>query len=242
MLELPPSAMRFMNENDEKFMRIACENTNQLQLAGLRSDHTLLDVGCGYGRLVYGLEKELEFSGEYYGFDILSKHINWCQKNIQTVMPNYRFQHLDIQNDRYNPNGKYKADAWVFDRLPKGFDFACLFSVFTHMYESEIANYLKQIHSVLSDEGRCFATFFLFDSDRLDNVSSPDLPLSMQHELNDHTRYHNSKDKLHAICFDVNFIKSMAIDTGFSVDTVNYGAWAGGSGSYQDYIVLSKAK
>ena len=239
-LPLPPQSLRFMAEDDEKFLRIAAENASLLQSHGLQQNHSLLDLGCGYGRLAYGLERNIQFQGKYVGFDILKRHVDWCKSNIQSERDNYNFEHLDIQNDRYNPKGKLEAQSWKFEYDSERFDYACLFSVFTHMYEDEIKNYLSEIHRVLKSGGRCFATFFLFDEERLARIAKPDTTLCMVHVLNEHTRYHNAADKLHAICFERRFVQQLVETQGFRLVELNYGSWGGGHGSYQDYVVLEK--
>lgn len=115
-----------------------------------------------------------------------------------------------------------------------------LFSVFTHMYENEIKNYLREIFRILKPSGRCFSTFFLFDEERLARVTDPERGLCMTYSLNDHTRYHNEQDKLHAISFERSYIENLATDLGFEILSTVYGTWAGGAESYQDYMVLTK--
>lgn len=63
-------------------------------------------------------------------------------------------------------------------------------------------NYLSEIHRVLKPAGRFFSTFFLFDEDRLARIAKLEAPLCIEHVLDDHTRYRNAADKLHAISFE----------------------------------------
>jgi len=205
----------------------------------LRKDDNLLDLGCGYGRLAYGLREGANFDGHYLGMDILERHIVWCSEHLQSVDNRYEFKHLDILNARYNPLGSVSAESWQIG-IEQQFDFVSLFSVFTHMYEEEIRNYLQQIHTALVKGGRCFSTFFLYDEQRLEKITNPDNVLCMGFELNDHTRFHNADDKLHAICFEKSYIESMILDAGFTILKTNYGQWAGGDQSYQDFVLMEK--
>jgi len=106
-----------------------------------------------------------EFSGNYTGVDILPKHIKWCQENIESKLDNYKFDHLDVINKRYNPEGIKKADEVTIDYKPIDFDLVCLFSVFTHMYEKDINHYLLQIYHNLKKGGLCIATLFMIEKD-----------------------------------------------------------------------------
>lgn len=148
---------------------------------------------------------------------------------------------MDIQNDRYNPKGKLAADDWQFDFLSERLDYVCLFSVFTHMYENEISNYLREIFRTLKHGDRCLHVF-LFDEQRLATVTNPEHGLSMPYSLNEHTRYHNPQDKLHAIGFERNHIENLVKDVGFECISTVYGNWAGAGESYQDYLVLEKLR
>jgi SAM-dependent methyltransferase len=199
----------------------------------------LLDLGSGYGRLAFGLKAKL-FDGQYFGIDILKRHVNWCQANITPIDSSYQFEHMDVKNDRYNPEGRWAAENWEADFAANSFDFVCAFSVFTHMYETEISNYLQQVNKILKPNGLCLATFFLYDQDRLTKVTSPKNGLCMRHKLNGHTLYHSCDDPLHAIAYERQYIKSMITRNGFELVKLNYGKWAGGENSYQDFLVIRK--
>lgn len=237
---LPPKSLRFMAEDDDKFLTIAHDNWALLERHGLKADDTLLDLGCGYGRLTYGLDRHAGFRGTYVGFDILKKQIDWCKETIQARVPNYSFHHIDVQNDRYNAKGATAADAWRCSYPDNHFNFACLFSVFTHMYEDDILHYLNELHRMLRPGGRCLATIFVYDEERLKIITAPNHGLRMQFELNDHTRYRSEEDKLLGISYKQSFIESLVAKTGFKLVHVRRGLWAGGSESFQDYLLLEK--
>ncbi len=241
-LPLPPMPLRFMAEDDEKFLSIANINLELLVKNGLAPSNRLLDLGCGYGRLVYGLQNDQWFVGSYLGVDILGRHVSWCQENISSKLSRYQFKHLDIKNDRYNPKGQFSAVDWKFDFSNDSFDYVCLFSVFTHMHEKEIKAYLQEVFRVLEPGCLCLATFFLYDDDRLDKITSPGCGIQMAYQLNDHTWYHSKDDILFAIAFKSSVISKIAEDCGFLVKTINWGSWAGGQGSYQDYMVFEKQR
>lgn len=241
-LPLPPAKLRFMNENDAAFIKIGTQNFELLQEYGFSSNSNLLDIGCGYGRMAYAIiYNQKTYFGQYTGLDILPAHINWCQSNITVQCPNLNFFLMDIRNDRYNPLGKSSVSEVSFDFSNLQYDFSCLFSVFTHMYEDEIVHYLKEINSVLKVGGICIATFFLYTSQRLEKLAQHERGLTMRYELNDHTRYHNPDDKLHAISFEQQYILDLCEKLGYQVLDCQHGHWAGGNNlHYQDAIVLKK--
>lgn len=239
-LPLPPQNLRFMNEDDAKFIRIGSDNLELMIEHGFTAQSRLLDIGSGYGRLPSAIIRDMDFQGRYVGVDILPRHIEWCAQNISSRHPDFQFGVMDVKNDRYNPQGRSLASEYRFPFDAGSFDYSVLFSVFTHMYELDIANYLRQIHRVLRLGGRCMATFFMFDEARLAAVTDPANALCMAHELNGYTRYHNAADPLHAIAFHRAFIIGLIEQTGFRVTLEHRGTWAGGSRCYQDVVVFEK--
>jgi SAM-dependent methyltransferase len=71
-----------MNESDERFLAIGNQSAQLLIEQGLGAADSILDVGCGYGRLAFGLLSQLDFKGRYEGFDVLQRQIDWCRKAI----------------------------------------------------------------------------------------------------------------------------------------------------------------
>ena len=66
-----------------------------LDLGDLKPDERVLEVGCGIGRMAVPLTRYLD-GGEYEGFDVMPEAIEWCQRNISSKYPNFRFQVADI--------------------------------------------------------------------------------------------------------------------------------------------------
>ncbi len=86
-------------------------------LCRLRPDETVLDVGCGSGRMAVPLLGYLDRRGRYVGFDIAPKLIRWCSGHITRRNANFTFHLADIFNRHYNPRGACPASAVP---LPRG--------------------------------------------------------------------------------------------------------------------------
>ncbi len=103
----------------------------------LKPEHSVLDVGCGIGRMAIPLTGYLSQEGSYKGFDIVPDGIEWCQQNITSKYPNFEFAVADIYNNLYNPQGTQKSVEYSFPYKDQSFDFVFLTSVFTHMFAED---------------------------------------------------------------------------------------------------------
>ena len=114
-----------------------------LQYAGLRDDQSLLDFGCGSGRLAWALGQK-NISIDYCGIDIVKTFLRYAKKKSP---PDYRFilnRSLSIP-------------------LPDAsFDMASAFSVFTHLLHHESYNYLEELHRVVRPGGTVVFSFLEF--------------------------------------------------------------------------------
>ena len=137
-----------------------------LEFYGLRPDSDLLEIGCGIGRLAYALGPWLD-EGTYAGFDIATAAIAWLNDNYGPLLPNFRFDLVEVHNARYRPDTGDPGDQITFPYGDDQFDFACSFSVFTHMRLPDIRNYLSELARVLRSGGMGLMTcYMLTDLDR----------------------------------------------------------------------------
>ena len=167
------------------------------------------------------------------------KQVSWARRKLAPVSPNLRFRHLDVHNDRYNPKGKIAPEDVTFPTRTESQDMACLFSIFTHFYRSDIQLYLHELHRVLKPGGTVVATWFVYDDARYD--AAVDSAYPMVHRLDAHTIYNDPADPLRAIAFHEDLVRSMCATAGLTVQLIEHGTWAGGAGpDFQDIVVLRR--
>ena len=110
---------------------------------GLNAEHTLIDVGCGSGRLAFQLREYLR--GMYIGIDIMPELFRYARK---------------ISN---RPDWKFYAAPGLTIPEPDDFaDFICFFSVFTHLLHEETFRYLRDARRVIKPNGKIIFSFFEF--------------------------------------------------------------------------------
>jgi SAM-dependent methyltransferase len=238
-IPLPPQNLRLMGDSDERFVESGVQLARLLYRLGLEDDHELLDVGCSVGRLAIGLMAGTGFRGRYVGFDVMRDQVMWARQTLPAVAPGYRFRHVDVRNDRYNPSGTVEPADLRFPARSGGFHMASLFSIFTHFYKEDIAIYLRELRRVLRPGGTVVATWFLYDDDSYDAAVGSAYP--MTHRLDDVTIYNDADDPLRAIAFHERAAREMVAAAGLEVALVEYGTWKGGAGpEFQDVVVLRK--
>jgi SAM-dependent methyltransferase len=142
------------------------------ELSGLRPGDRLLDVGCGVGRTAIPLTSYLSGDGAYEGFDIWPEAIDWCQTEITSRFPHFRFTYVDLFNAAYNPGGRLSPGSFTFPYADEQFDVAAVYSVFTHMLAQDLEHYLSELARVLDKTGRVVATFFLLNEQVLGKLAS----------------------------------------------------------------------
>jgi len=167
-LRLPPAALRRCTiefKDDEFFVNSArAEARKLIEHGGLNTASRVLDIGCGPARLPLGILSVLGSIGRYEGIDVDEHAIAWCRRWMEPDHRNFRFTHLDIHNERYNPSGKVRLnDRFRFDFDDAAFDMIYLYSVFTHMTAEDMMIYLAEIRRLLAPGGGVFLTAYLED-------------------------------------------------------------------------------
>ena len=141
------------------------------ELCGLRPDQSVLDIGCGVGRIALPLTRYLSSEGRYEGFDIRGYMIGWCQRNITSSHPNFRFTAVSVASS--TRPGEQQAAAFRFPYPDEYFDLAFASALFTDLTGGATENYLAEARRVLRPGGVLAATFNLYNSDSLKLIPAP---------------------------------------------------------------------
>ncbi|MCG6154846.1 class I SAM-dependent methyltransferase [Rubinisphaera margarita] len=165
-VRLPPHRLRFCGQefrDDQFYLKSGLSEVDRLvDHCGLQESSSVLDVGCGPGRLAIALQQRFPNLRSYLGVDVHSASIQWCQRFL-TTSPQFRFLQLGMRNDRYNPEGsKHHPSTIPRSVFPAGAaDVINLFSVFSHLPLEHVEFYLNEFADLLAPGGRIFLTAFL---------------------------------------------------------------------------------
>ena len=121
------------------------EAVGQLEYAlllqyGLEKTHTVIDVGCGSGRLGFQLREYLD--GKYIGIDIMKELFTYAESKCKR--PDWEF---------------YEAPGLSIPENSDFADFICFFSVFTHLLHEESYKYLEEAARVIKPKGKIIISF-----------------------------------------------------------------------------------
>lgn len=138
-----------------------------LKMEGLLSHHSLLDFGCGNGRLAVKAIPYLD-NGKYVGVDISDTFIENA-KNRVIKSGNYKCDYSFVRNSSYSL--PFEQDS---------FDYMCAFSVFTHMEHEDSYLYLLEAKRIVKPNGK-----FIFSCLPISLQASKDIFLAeTQFDLN----------------------------------------------------------
>lgn len=101
---------------------------------------SILDWGCGTGRIIRHLPAIAGINNCYFGCDYNKKYIDWCFENIKEV--NFKLNNL-------NPPLDYASNS---------FDVIYGISIFTHLSETLHFDWMKELTRVLKPNGIFFLT------------------------------------------------------------------------------------
>lgn len=190
---------------------------------GLAATDAVLDIGCGPGRMALGIGETFGWTNDYIGFDIKKSDIEFCQNNITVSHPSFRFIHIDIMNDHYNPSGAKSASSVRFPAGDSWADFIFATSIFTHFYRKDIENYLKECARV----GRktVLTTWFIIDELYDRGREARTCRFAFPHRAADGTYFEHTKSPLDAVGHTMSSIEEMHAAAGLQITAVHHGAW-----------------
>ncbi|ALN72199.1 class I SAM-dependent methyltransferase [Aureimonas sp. AU20] len=238
-LPAPQPGSVFVGDGDYRL--IGAEFLGHLvRLGGLRPEARVLDIGCGIGRIAVPLTQYLGDEGSYLGLDPVREGIDWCRAEIAPVYPAFRFRHLDIAHEIYNPQGLLTGETLVLPVGDRSVDFAFMVSVATHLRPAEIARYAREAARVLAPGGTLFVTHFEMDeAARRSSVRDPRRGFVRTSEGPD---WHaDPSAPLGAVAFDAGWLRACLRWAGLDCVTESPGHWRGGEAAhYQDILVARK--
>jgi SAM-dependent methyltransferase len=214
-----------------------------IDLCNIRPDASVLEVGCGCGRLSSAFGEYLNSLGSYDGFDVSADMVAWCQSHLQTYLPNFRFTWVDVHSPDQNPGGYIKGAAFTYPYADSKFDAAVVSSVFTHIMPDEIERYISELVRVLKPDGRCFVSAFLFDDEAEAAVADGATIFDFRYPVGSCLTFDREHPEAGIAC-DKHWLLGLLDRSGLEINMIRKGTWRSVRSHevFQDYLVMRKRR
>ena len=185
----------------------------------------VFDFGCGCGRNARKLMQQTIKPQKYVGIDLHKGMSNWCQNNLATRDRNFSFSHYDVYNIGFNPSSQQN-----FAKFPVAddeFSLVVAISVFTHIVEELVVEFLRECSRIMTPDGYFLASWFLFNKDYF--------PMMQEFQ---NSLYINLIDPTNAVIYDYQWLFKIFQEVGLTPVKIFPPIVKG----FQWYIILRSAK
>jgi SAM-dependent methyltransferase len=213
----------------------------------LGAQRSVLDVGCGCGRIAAGLTQFLNETTDYIGVDIVPGLVEFGRKFITPRYSRFKFLLLDEGNftyDAWRPEGRVVDITKLSEACPAGsVDLAISISLFTHLDYAAAVFLLKNISRMLASGGRAFVTIFVVDAEARRHIESGTTGFRFAHRTpSSELSAEKIEDPTFAVGYDVEKMDELVGSAGLHRERWIRGYWSqGNSGeTFQDALLLRK--
>ena len=240
---IPPETIRTWVgpfKNATAFLKSGRQTFNLLkEHAKLSPSHTVLDAGCGCGRVALHLLDYLNDAGEYFGFDICPEHIDWSTENISQSFPNFYFTHIDVKKRLYNPTGKFQLKEIILPYAENTFDLICAHSLFTHMLPDEMEHYISEFSRVIKPNGAFYASYYLMNDKTTEGVRKETAAFNFKYRVGECFTFDKETPE-EGIAQNESFVKKVYQRHGFKIiEPIHYSNWDKNNRPDQDFIIAT---
>lgn len=207
---------------------------------------TILDLGCGCGRMALPISAYLGAEGRYIGIDVWEEGINWCKNNISSNYPNSEFYCLKSNNNYYFNDGTLRSNnEYSMKFIPEQtVDAAFAISLFTHLKRSDALSYLKELARILKPNGAVYITCFIIDHFFFEYRERTGNHVAVSEHLEDRECFYAYTHQDFFAGFSMGAWNAMLAEAGLWAVCYETGNWAEKPGArmYQDTFILMKRK
>jgi SAM-dependent methyltransferase len=202
-----------------------------LDYADLSRHDRVLDVGCGCGRLAAALTQHLSPTGMYCGVDIVADLIDFANRHIKPLHPNFRFLTLEKSNPAYDGwrgVGNSPTIGTLAEACEVGTVDLCLgTSLFTHLDADMAIETLAAMRRALAPDGRVLISLFLLDNGTRSMIARGRSAFRFEHEHAEGIFVQDLHGPLGAVAFEHSYFVDLLTQAGLYVEKILYGGWPG---------------
>jgi SAM-dependent methyltransferase len=215
--------------------------------AKLNASDSILDVGCGCGRIAAALTQYVDRKSRYIGIDIVPGLIDFARNFITPRYPYFKFLLLNESNKTYDwwlrPEGEIGIAKVTEGVSAQSIDLAISVSLFTHLDYPSALEMLTSIHHTLKANGRVFMTVFVLDASARGGIEAGRTAFSFKQRTPSGKLFaEKSEDPTFAVAYDDGLLDELISSAGFQLERRVPGYWSiGGTGeTFQDVLILRR--
>lgn len=219
------------------------------KFAKLNPGDSILDVGCGCGRIAAALTQYIDQESRYVGIDIVPGLIDFARNFITPRYPSFEFLLLNESNKTYDSWRRQDGEKGIATLAEavsgNSIDLTISVSLFTHLDYAPALAMLTSIYRVLKDDGRVFMTVFVLDAAARGGIAGGGSVFSFkQRTPTGKLAVEKSDDPTFAVAYDGGTLDELIASTGFQLERRVQGYWSSGvpAETFQDALILRKAK
>lgn len=189
--------------------------------ADLGPGKSILDIGCGCGRIATALVPNIGPQGSYVGVDIVPGLIDFARRRITSSYPNFKFLVQDMKNPAYD---SWKTSDLAPDSINdldescerETIDIVLAASLFTHFDFDMASKTLKSIHRALKPDGCALVTAFLIDEGTRSIIERGRSPFTFKVEYGDGVWVDSIETGLGSSAFEYSKFIKLLDDSGYT--------------------------
>jgi SAM-dependent methyltransferase len=217
--------------------------------ANLNANDSILDVGCGCGRIAAALTQYLNGPGNYVGIDIVPGLIDFATTFITPRYPHFNFLLLNESNNTYDSWRRKGGETGIANLTEavsaQSIDLAISVSLFTHLDYAPALKMLTSIHRLLKNDGRVFVTVFVLDAAATDSIENSRAAFSFKNRTpSGRLHAEKSDDPTFAVAYNGALLNELISSADFQLERHVRGYWSssGPVETFQDALILRKAR
>jgi ubiquinone/menaquinone biosynthesis C-methylase UbiE len=207
---------------------------------------SVLDLGCGCGRMALPICRFLGETGKYIGVDVWEDGIKWCQENIIGKPNQFEFFAVPSLNNYYfSDTISQEKNTYSLDFIPdQSIDIAFAISLFTHLRREDANSYFREIGRVLKPNGIAYVTAFIIDQYFFEYTQNTKNHTAVTESLTDKECFYAYSYQDFFAGFSMKVWNEMLQENGLWSLCYETGSWAEklGARCYQDTFILAKMK
>ena len=203
-LPLPPEPLRRLVCHDDRQFDF---DPSKYAVDGIPAElfDSVLDFGCGCGRVARHLMVQPTPPRSYLGIDINRSMVAWCSKFLAPLRDGWRFEHHDVYNKNLGADNSPNRTQ-PFPVADGTLSLVIAYSVFTHLSLDQTIFYLHEIRRKLRPGGVAKTTWFLF--------CRHTFPMLLSNQV---CLFVSEHDPASAVIYDWEWVRQAATDAGFRI-------------------------